>query len=144
MQLVKTSNPIKELRRIERDFDDFWNSGWGVFPQMTGAASMFSALDMYEEDGKLITEVSLPNYKKEEINVRADNGILEISASHKGSEEKNDKRNYYYKENSSKYMRRVMLPDGVRPDNVDATFKDGMLRVEMPIEMQQTKTIAIK
>jgi HSP20 family protein len=140
MQIVKY-NPFRELRKMERDLDNMWGNALG----MLRAGGEGATMDLYEEDGKLIAEVSLPNYNKDEITVSTDRGMLEVSAEHKEEKESKDKRHYYVQESSSQYYRRVKLPEGTKIDDVDASFKDGVLRVAMPIEApRQTKTIDIK
>lgn len=140
MQIVKY-NPFRELRKMERDLDNMWGNAWGMLRGAGDGATM----DLYEEDGKLITEVSLPNYNKDEIKVIADRGVLEVTAEHSEEKEKKDKRHYYFQESSSQYFRRVKLPEGAETDKIDASFKDGVLRIEMPMETsQETKTITIK
>lgn len=60
MQIVKY-NPFNELKKMERDMGKFWGSDWN-FPALLVENS---AIDMYEEDGKLVTEMQLPKFKKE-------------------------------------------------------------------------------
>lgn len=140
MQLVKY-NPFRELRKMEREIDNMWGNGWGVLQ----ASGEVSTMDLYEEDGKLIAEVSLPNYNKNEIRVTADRGVLEVSAEHSEERERKDKRHYYFQESSSQYFRRVVLPEGAKTDDIDASFKDGVLRVAMPMETsKKTKAVTIK
>jgi HSP20 family molecular chaperone IbpA len=45
-------------------------------------------LDMFTEGDNLVVEVGLPNFKKEEVKVTFDNGVLDISAEHTDSKEK--------------------------------------------------------
>lgn len=132
MQLIKY-DPFRELRKIERDLDNIWGHGRGL---LSSAGGDISAMDLYEEDNKLIAEVHLPNFKKEEIKVTADRGILEVSAEHKeeAEEGKKDSRRYYFRESTNQYYRRVTLPEGVKADKVEASFNDGILKVAMPIE----------
>lgn len=140
MQLVRSS-PFRDLARMEKAFDKFWESDWGQFPTFAEAG----AIDMYEEDGNLLAEVSLPNFKKGEVKITADEGVLEVSAEHKEKEEEKAKRHYFFRESSNQYFRRVILPEGVKADKAVASFKDGVLKITMPFTAQKkTKEIAVK
>ncbi len=140
MQLVKY-NPFKELQKMERGMDTFWNNSWDLPTLLVDN----SAIDMYEEDGKLITELQLPKFKKDEITIHSDDGILEISARHDEKEEKDSKRRYLMRESSSTYYRRVVLPDGVNADKTDAKYENGTLTLTMPMTAPKPpKAIAIK
>lgn len=142
MQLVKY-NPFHDLQKMERDMGKLWENGWNMFP----ALAETSAMDLYEENGNLVAEVSLPNFKKDEINVVADEGVLEVSAEHKEMKEKKSKRRYFFHESSNQYFRRVTLPEGVKADKVDASFKDGTLKVTMPMakpSRKKARSVTIK
>ncbi len=142
MQLVRY-NPLRDLQRMERDLDKFWEDDWGLLPSLADSTTM----DLYEEDGKLVAELSLPNFTKDEVKVTTDEGVLEVSAEHSEKEEGKGKRRYYFRESSNRYLRRVKLPEGVRIDNTEAVFKDGVLRVAMPTTTSpkiKAKTVPIK
>lgn len=140
MQLVKYQ-PFKDLRKMERDMDALWDNNWN-FPTLHVDSS---AIDMYEEDGQLITEMQLPKFNKDEITINNDNGVLEVSAKHDEKEEKDTKRRYLMHESSSSYYRRVVLPEGADGDKATAEYKDGTLKLTMPMSMPNPpKTISIK
>lgn len=142
MQLIQY-NPIRDLQRIERDLDKLWDTGWGILP----SAGETSATDLYEEDGKLVAAIHLPNFKKEEVKVSVENDALEVSAEHKEKEEDTTKRRYYIRETTNRYFRRITLPEGTKTGKADATFKDGMLKITMPMELpaaeKKSKNLAI-
>lgn len=140
MQIVRY-NPFRELQSAERDLDKLWQNGWGLLPSF----SETSVMDMYEENGNLVAEVNLPNFKKDEVTVTTDAGILEVSAEHQEKEENKSRRRYLLRESSNRYLRRVTLPEGVKTDTVEASFKDGVLKVTMPMAApKQAKKVAIK
>lgn len=142
MQLIKF-DPLKDFNSIEKEIDKMLKDGWNWVPELTQA----SALDVYEEDGNLITEVSLPQFKKEDIKVTVDGNGLEISASHSDKEEskKTSKRRYYRQETSQSYWRRVSLPPEAEWSKANAEFKDGMLNVKIPLDTSKTtKLLEIK
>jgi HSP20 family protein len=142
MKVVKY-NPLSDLHKVERDLDKFWENGWGLLPSHTDT----TAMDMYEENGKLIAEVSLPNFKKDEVKVTTDEGVLEVSAEHQEKEEDKSKRRYYFHESSNRYLRRVTLPEDVKADKAEAVYKDGVLRISIPMSAsikKSVKTVPVK
>jgi len=127
MKLV-TYDPVRDLQKMERDLGRLWDNGWGLLPSLADSNTM----DLYKEGDKLVAEVSLPTFKKEEVKITTDDGVLEISAEHQEKEEDKGKRSYYFRESSNQYLRRVTLPEGAKTDKVEAEFKDGVLKVSMP------------
>lgn len=138
MQLIKY-NPFLELQEFDRDFDRLMENSWDLMP----AFAKSTAMDMYEEGGNLVTEVTLPNFKKKEIKVTAKGGMLEVSAEHQQEAEKKTKRQYYFHETSNQYFRRVSLPKGAQTAKTTAEFKNGVLRVSIPMTAPTPKEKAI-
>jgi HSP20 family protein len=140
MQLVKF-DPLRDLQRMERDMEKLWENGWGMMPTFAEA----SAMDLYEEDGKLVAEVNLPNFKKDEVKVTFEEDTLAVSAEHQETKEDKGKRRYFFRESSNHYLRRVTLPQGVNTDKAEASFKDGNLKITMPMAAKKIgKTVAVK
>ncbi|MCL4357678.1 Hsp20/alpha crystallin family protein [Patescibacteria group bacterium] len=126
MPIVKY-NPVRELQTIQRDLERLWDFDWDVAPSFETMP-----FDIYEDDGNLIAETSLPKFKKEEISVTLDSGLLEVKAVHDENVETKDRR-YYLHESSNSYLRRVSIPENVKLDKAEAEFKDGILKITMPI-----------
>ncbi len=146
MQLVR-ANPLADLERMEKDLDKLWQNGWGMLPSSFSSFVDLTTMDMYEEDGKLVTEVALPNFSKEEIKVNINGDVMEISAKHQLKEEKTTKRRYYFRESSNSYLRRVTLPEESNSDKIEAKFENGVLKVSMPLSIMpklEAKTVEIK
>lgn len=135
MQLVRP-NPFRQLQRVERDMQKLWESGWGLLPTFAET----SALDLYEENGKLVAEVHLPNFSKEEVKVTTEEGVLEISAQHKEEKEEKEARRYFFHESSNQYFRRVTLPENALTDQAEASFEGGTLKVTMPMSESKRST----
>ncbi len=132
MQLVRT-NPLADLERMEKDIDKLWQNGWGMLPSSFSSFVDQTTMDLYEEDGKLVAEVALPNFSKQEISVNVNGDVLEVSAKHQQKEEEKNKRRYYFRESNSSYLRRVTLPEEANSDKIDAKFDNGVLKVSMPL-----------
>lgn len=141
MQLVR-HNPFRELLDTEKEINKLLNRGWSWMPSFTD----ISTVDMYVEKDRLFIEASMPQFKKDEINVNATDDGLEISAEHEEKEEKGEKeREYILRESSRSYLRRLSLPEGSNKDEIKCTFKDGKLTITMPVkEPAKTKTIKIE
>lgn len=131
MQLIRY-NPMRDLFGFDKELDKLFTTGWPVV-----SLPEDSTVDMYTEEGKLITEVALPNFKKEEIKVSANDDVLEITAEHTEKEENSSKREYLLCESNRSYRRRLSLPDGADTDEMAASFQDGKLVITMPFEAEK-------
>jgi HSP20 family protein len=102
-------------------------------------------VDVYERDGKTVVEASLPGYTRDEIEVRLDEGVLSIRAEHHEAQEQLA-RNYYRRERRfGAASRRLPLPGVASDAQVDAQFRDGVLRIAIdPATGRPSKSIEVK
>ena len=98
-------------------------------------------------DGYELT-ADLPGMKKEDISLKYDNNYLVISANK--NEEKNEqdeKGNYIRRERRYGSMSRSFYIDNIDETKVEAEFKDGVLKIDMPKAtpaIPESKQILIK
>lgn len=96
--------------------------------------------DIYEKDGKYHIEMDIPGFDKKDIQVECNKGYLTITAEKK-QEEREEQKKYIRRERVyGKYKREFYLGD-VQMDNIDAEFKDGILKITVPRKEEvDTKT----
>jgi HSP20 family protein len=111
-----------------------------------GRQRIMPALDVFEKEGKLQINAELPGMTDKDIEIEITDDALTISG------EKRDERevkedNYYRSERSyGRFRRQVALPAGADTDHAEATFKDGVLKIAIPVEATATsaKKIEVK
>lgn len=125
------------MKRLDRreTFDDIFDQMQKMFNQFQDFGRDLDirssiAVDIKEEDGNVVVSADIPGVQKEDINLKADENKLEISAeSTEEIQEENEK--YLRRERSSRHHRRtVRWPKEVDPETVTASYDDGVLRVE--------------
>lgn len=126
------------MRRLKRadDIDDVFDQMEDLFKQVQqkgmGLANDIGGgfpVDISEEDGTFHLTADMPGVEKEEIDLRADENSVEITAesSHE-VEEENEK--YYRRERSRRsFSRRVEFPQPVDPETIEAGYEDGVLTI---------------
>ena len=146
MNLVRW-NPWREMstlqNRINGLFDEpFFRSGHDDDGLSLG--SWYPAVDMFENDDKIVIKAELPGMDKKDISVDLKDQVLTLSGERKYENEVKEE-NYYRRERSSgKFKRSFHLPADVDPDKIKAEFKDGVLKVEMPKpEIEKPKQISV-
>ena len=114
---VATYDPFKEMEEFERRF----------FGQRTPALRT----DIRETENAYILEADLPGFAREDIHAEIKDGYLTIRAEHKSeNEDKNDK--YLRRERSYGSFSRTFDLEGIDAEAITATFKDGVLTLELP------------
>jgi HSP20 family molecular chaperone IbpA len=111
--------------------------GWGG---AQGLQTLWSpSIDVCEREGKFCVSVDLPGIKKEDVSVQIDNDAVVIQGQ-RSDERTTDEQGYYQRERSYGSFHRVIpLPEGAQADAATATFRDGVLRIEMPAPRQAAR-----
>lgn len=90
------------------------------------------ALDVSEDDQAVVVRASLPGFKRDEIEIEVEDGVLAIRATH-GEEREEKSERYYRKERRfGSVSRRIALPTTVVEDQAKAELKDGVLVLRLP------------
>lgn len=96
--------------------------------------------DIKEHDDNYVISVDLPGYDKENIKVDITDGYLTVSAktdSENNEEEKGKyvRRERYYGECSRSFY----IGDDIKKDDIKASFKDGILCLNVPKKTKEDK-----
>jgi HSP20 family protein len=113
--------------------DAFWPSGRWPSLELAEARAWSPTIEVFEKDNRLVTKVDLPGLKKEDVKVEVTDGHLSISGERKREFEDKKKNVYRSEREYGSFYRAVPLPEGVRLEDVKATFADGVLEVSVPI-----------
>jgi len=125
-----------EGRKEKRDVT-VWNDSFrwmdqelGKFFQMPAAKSKgFYPVDVHEDEGHLYVDAELPGFKKEQIELTLEKGVLSISAEREQSETEGEQ--HLFERRYTNVSRSFSLPVEVDEAKVDAALEDGVLHVTL-------------
>ena len=135
-------------REIEDMFDRYTRAG-GV-PRAGGQelarpGDWTPRVDIAETDQAFVIKAEVPEVRKDDVKITVDNGILSICGERKREKEEKGKTFHRVERFYGQFTRSFTLPENVDEDNITATFKDGMLSLEIPkTEKAQPKAIEVK
>ena len=117
--------------------DDLWDNVFTGFN-----TNRLMKTDVHEKDGKYIMDIDLPGYKKDDVMISLYNGNLTISAEkNESNEEKDAKGNLIRQERySGSCSRSFYVGDSIRDNDIQASFKDGILTITVPTEAHKEET----
>lgn len=101
-------------------------------------------VDIYEKDDFLVVESTIAGVSPQDIDITVEPDLIVI----RGQRTKKDKgvsRQYYYQECFwGKFSRTLILPCPIKPDQVKASFKNGILTIFLPKAEETSKQIKIE
>lgn len=146
-------------------FDRFYQNPWPVFDdrqlkdvekKLYGhRAKNVMNTDIKESDTGYEMEIDLPGFSKDEVTVELNDGYLTVSASKAlnkdtaDNEKEAKKGNYIRRERySGACQRSFYIGDGITQEDIKATFKHGILKLDIPKkdakQVESKKYIAIE
>lgn len=124
----RMDSPFDLLQReIDRAFDRVWGG-----QSDAGYATAGYPVDIREDDNHIIVEAELPGFKKNEINVTMEQGVLSISGQRQEKEEKDEGEQHLHERRFTRVSRSFRLPMPVDEGQVDCKLNDGVLTVKLP------------
>jgi HSP20 family protein len=103
-------------------------------------------MDIYEQNGHLMIKAELPGMKKEDIKIELQDGDLLVTGERKAENEVKEEDYYRIERAYGSFYRRLPLPFEAKPEQIKATYKDGVLEIQIPKPAQPApaaKKIAI-
>ena len=97
----------------ENTWDDRFRFGYGL------------NTDLAEHDGEYVLTVDLPGFETDEIDLRYDDGMLHLSASHEVTDQASSR--------SRTVSERIAIPREIEPEGIEATYRNGVLEVHLPV-----------
>ena len=109
---------------------DLWNDFAGNRRSVN--APLRLGVDVIQNADRYTVEASLPGFDAEEIEVTVDDGVLRIGAA-KSTDNIEDNGSYVFRERrTGKFYRAIRIPDGVDIEAAETSYKDGVLRIDLP------------
>jgi HSP20 family protein len=131
MELVRWQ-PFAGLNNIHSVFNDLFDDDFGRERAHTDSRKWYPAVDVLESKDSYVIRAELPGMKREDITLEVKDGTLTLAGERK-SEKPADGVEYRHIERvSAKFWRSFTLPETVKHDAIEATYKDGILEVRVP------------
>ena len=138
--------PWRELEELPQRFARMFNEPFfpDYFTKPMFNAVFIPAVNIAELEEELLITAELPGLKKEEVEIRMEEGVLTIRGEKKEETFEQKPQLHLWERSYGKFERAFTLPRNVDPDKVKAEFKDGMLYIHLPkIEPVKGKNVEI-
>ena len=134
-------------REIDDMFDRYTRAGLprGGSQEIARTGDWAPRVDIAETDKAFVIKAEVPEVKKDDVKVTVDNGVLTVAGERKQEKEEKGKKFHRIERCYGSFTRSFALPDNVDEGSIKATFKDGMLSLEIPKTAEvKPKTVEVK
>ncbi len=120
-------------------FDDFFDDE--IFSRKQPS---LMKTDIREKKDKYLIDIDLPGFEKENISLSLKDGYLEVSAKTKKETKNDDERIVRQERFFGECSRSFYVGEEVKEDDINAEFKNGILKIEVPKKDEEPKQEEIK
>jgi HSP20 family protein len=139
-------------KEMDRLFEDFWKgsgrhslltSPWQSATAPWSHSEVMPRIDETEDEKAFHIQVELPGMDRDDVDITLANGVLTIRGEKKREGEEKGK-DFYRKERSFGAFRRSLpIPAEVDETRIDASFKKGVLYIELPKTEEARKKVSL-
>lgn len=133
---------------IDRLFDSWISPRVGSAAGRTrgnGAAVYTPPVEILQEKDEIVLRAELPGVKSEDIDITVHETTLTLKGSKKAETDEKREGYSYSERQYGEFLRTFQLPATVESEKVRAEFKDGILKVHMPLaEEAKPRKIEVK
>lgn len=142
-------DPFLSLHReVNRLFDDVFRGFGSGLPSLRGVSGFgagWPSVEISDTDKEIKVTAEVPGLEEKDIEVLLNDGVLTLKGEKRSETE--DKEKQFSERYYGRFERRIPLGTEVKEDQVEATFKNGILTVRLPKTekaQSQVKRIAIR
>lgn len=145
---LTTLEPWDTFREMERMFHNFFSAPFGLARRrwLTQTPGQYAPeVDLRETDQQFVLSAVVPGMTKDDINIDVTTDSVSISGERKTEEDKPGERYHVRQQSYGRFDLCYSLPSDVKPDEVKATYKNGILEVVMPkAEAKETRKVRVE
>tara|TARA_B100000902_G_scaffold240188_2_gene227506 strand:- start:280 stop:681 length:402 start_codon:yes stop_codon:yes gene_type:complete len=130
-------------------FDQLINTQFPEIEKQVGVkpfqGTAYPKVNVYEYDDKVGVIAEIPGLDKKDLSIDVEDGVLTIAGNKHGLFDDEGAKVIRKELKQSSFKRQFELGDLLNGDKVKATFKDGLLSIEIPkIEPEKPKKTSVK
>ena len=126
-------DPFRDMfalqNRVNSIFQEF-NRG-GQNDDTITTAAFAPAVDIYEDEHKIVLKVEVPGMKQEELDIRLENNTLTVRGERKFEKEEKEENFHRIERRYGSFYRAFTVPNTINTDAVRADYDAGVLRIEL-------------
>jgi len=134
---ITSYRPFRELSEMQDQINRLWDTMWGPRfwrPFRVAKDEWMPAADVYQKEGAVHVKVELPGLSEKDIEITVTEDTLTLSGERSEEKEIKEKDFYRCERSYGRFMRQIALPAGTDADKAKASFKDGVLEIELPLK----------
>jgi HSP20 family protein len=126
-------NPLGEMVSLRQAMDRLFEDSFVSPLTRSGEGAQISpAIDVHETPDAVVVTASLPGIRPEDVEITMTGQVLSIRGEFKEDESVSRDQYLYQERRYGTFARQIQLPMRVQGDKAEASFENGLLRLQIP------------
>lgn len=131
MEVVRWE-PFESLNRMHARINGLLEENFGGSRTRPSYHTWYPRVDVLESKDAYVIRAELPGMKKEDFNLELKDGTLTLAGERKAEKAAEGVEYRSVERVEGKFFRSFSLPETVKHDGIQATYKDGILEISIP------------
>jgi HSP20 family protein len=138
--------PFWDFERMRTEMDRLWDSFFERGALRGGDGNEWlPSLDVAETKNEIVVKAEVPGLEPRDIDISLSDGLLTIKGEKKQEREEKEESYHLVERSYGSFARSIRLPNEVQSDKINASYKNGVLKVVLPkSEEAKKKEVKIK
>ncbi len=133
-----------EFEHMRREMDRLWDSFTKTgAKRRDGGEQWTPSLDVAETKSDVIVKAEIPGMDPKDIEISLSQGVLTIKGEKKQESEEKEEDYRLVERSYGSFTRSIQLPTEIQEDKINASYKNGVLKVILP-KSEEAKKKEIK
>lgn len=130
MPAVARFDPFRDITTLRDEMNRLFNRATG--DGVSSGSAWTPAVDIFDTDQAIVLRAELPGLTPDDIDIEIDDNVLSLKGERRFEETVQEGRYYRLERAYGHFQRNVTLPQGVKADEISASFDNGVLSVRVP------------
>jgi len=135
--------PYRDMMSLQNRLNRLLGEGFTPFSSAEAVGAWLPPVDIVEEGDRLVFRAEIPGVRKDDIDIKVENGTLVLRGEKKQEEEFDTESAHRVERYYGSFSRSFVLPTSIDADKIQARYKDGVLEVVLP-KAEEAKPRKIK
>jgi len=126
-------DPLKDLAQVQQRMNRLFESALARtdFDALSGFDGWAPVADVWESRDRLTLSLELPGFEQNEIDLRVEGDALVVEGERRMHSEEHQGQFHRVERDYGKFSRRFPLPSRFDRDRIEATYRNGVLRIRL-------------
>jgi HSP20 family protein len=125
-------DPFRDMFALQNRMNSLYQElNRGQRDETVTTAAFVPAVDIYEDEHKIVLKLEVPGMKQEDLDIRLENNTLTVRGERKFEKEEKEENFHRIERRYGSFYRAFTVPTTLNTENVKADYDAGVLRIEL-------------